>query len=96
VAGIWKDMASSALDIPKKDVEDSKLFISISNVYKREKWDMSDFKALFKYFLADEGMKQENKLAYSICLSQTYIAKYKLSKKGKAKTGASVSGDLRL
>lgn len=96
VAGIWKDMAASALDIPKKDVEDSKLFISISNVYKREKWDTDDFKALFKYFFADEGMKRENKLSYGICLSQTYIAKYKLSKKGKPKTGASLSGDIKL
>lgn len=96
VAAAWKDMAAAALDIPKKEVEDSKLFFSISNVYKREKWDVDDFKRLFKHFFADEGMKRENKLAYSICLSQTYIAKYKLAKKGKVNTMASLSGDIRL
>jgi GntR family transcriptional regulator len=94
---LWISMASAALGMPDKDIEKKKLMYSISSAISREEeWKIADFKDLFKYFFADEAMKFENKLSYAICLSSTYVAKYKLAKKGKAKSTAFVSGDIRL
>lgn len=96
VFGLWKKMAATALGIEQKEVEDSLLYVNIKHVYKRENWGYEEFQGLFKHFFADPDMKREKKLAYSLCLSQPYIAKYKLSKKKGAKSNASISGDIKL
>jgi hypothetical protein len=96
VYALWIDMAAEELGLSKKEVEKSKLLYSISSACSREEWTITDFKGLFKHFFADTAMAFDKKLSYSICLSSVYMAKYKLSKKGKVKSGASISGDLAL
>jgi hypothetical protein len=97
VFNLWINMASKSLDLDKQEVEKSKLLYSVSSACTRESaWTTDDFKGLFRHFFDDKEMSYEKKLSYSLCLSSVYVSRYKLSKKGKAKSGASISGDLRL
>jgi hypothetical protein len=95
---MWRDMASDKLSIPKKDVIMLNLYYPIRKAYDREKWSREDFRALFIYFFNDEKIKYEDKLSFDLCLSQKYIAKYKLNQKKRSanQTNVSISSEIKL
>ena len=95
---MWRDMASDKLSIPKKDVIMLNLYYPIRKAYDREKWSREDFRALFTYFFNDEKIKYEDKLSFDLCLSQKYIAKYKLNQKKRSanQTNVSISSEIKL
>ena len=98
VGFLWQSMASESLKIPKKDVVMLNLYYPIRKCYDIQKWSKDEFGRLFKYFLNDEGIKYEDKLSFDLCLSQKYIAKYKLNQKKRSmnETNVSASNLLRL
>lgn len=93
---LWREMASNHLRIKKEDVVMLNLYYPIRERYDDEKFSYEDFKGLFHYFLNDNGMKEENKLSFDLCLSRKYVAKYKLAKRNKPKTNASLSSQMPL
>jgi len=78
---LWQDMASKALGIDKQDVVMKNIYYPIRNLYDKHKYTFEDFKKLFTYFFSDSRIKYEDKLAFDLCMSEKYHAKYKLSKK---------------
>jgi hypothetical protein len=72
------------------------LYYPIRKAYDREKYVHEDFKDLFTYFLTDPKIKDEDKLSFDLCLSQKYMAKFKLSRKFKPITNVSISNDMKL
>lgn len=92
VYGMWIEMAKKELDVTDKDIDKSGLLRTISNTLRREEWEDSDFKALFKHFFNDDKMAFEKKLSYALCMSSAYISQYKLAKKVKKKS----SGEYKL
>lgn len=96
VGFLWRDMAKKELGIPEKDVVMKNIYYPIREVYNREKWKKGDFEDLFKYFFKDQRIPNSSKLSFDLCMSQKYVAQYKLAQKSKAKTNASLSGDIKL
>lgn len=58
---------------------------------KRDKLTVDDCRALFKYFFADKSIKDEKKVSFGLCLSETYIAQWRIAKKKKNSTFTQVS-----
>lgn len=94
---LWKDMVASHLKIPKEDIILLNIYYPLRSVYDREKWKKEDFKELFEYFLKDK-IPDESKISFDLCLSQKYIAKFKLNKKLKSrpKTLSQMSDEIKL
>lgn len=93
---MWRDTLASHFQMKPEDVVLLNIYYPIRHCYDREKFTKDDFKDLFTYFLADRDMKEENKLSFDLCLSQKYVAKFKLAKKLKKKTNASISSEIEL
>lgn len=58
---------------------------------KRDKLTVEDCRALFKYFFADKSIRDEKKVSFGLCLSETYIAQWRISKKKKNSNFTQVS-----
>jgi phage replication O-like protein O len=97
VGFLWQEMCSKKLDISKNEVPMNKIYYAIRKCYDRDKFSREDYKELFKYFLNDK-IPEEMKLSFDLCLSEKYVAKYKLSKKIKSKifNNASVAENIEL
>lgn len=94
---MWQKMCAKALDIKPEEVIMQKIYFPIRACYEREKFTQEDYKELFTYFFSD-NLKPEMKLSFDICLSQKYVAKFKMSRKFKSKkfSNVSVSSDIKL
>lgn len=97
VGFLWKDMCSKSLQIAPEEVIMKNLYYPIRECYDREKFTKENYRELFKYFFSD-NLKTEMKLSFDLCLSQKYVAKFKLSKKIKSKifNNASVAENIEL
>lgn len=84
VGFMWREMCAKALNLDENDIPMKNIYYAIRACYDREKFTPSDFKGLFKYFLEDK-IKPEMKISFDLCLSEKYVAKYKVSKKLKEK-----------
>jgi hypothetical protein len=95
---LWRDMAAKALKMPQDEIIMLNLYFPLRKAFDREGWHFKAFQELFQYFFNDPNIKYEDKLSFDLCLSQKYIAKYKLAKKKKEliSTNASVSTDIKL
>jgi len=78
--------------------------IPIKNIYhviracwerENEKWGYNEFKDLFTYFL-NSKIKEEDKISFDLCMSEKYVAKYKIAQKNKKHTFAEVSREIKL
>lgn len=96
VGYLWRDMAKKALQLEEKDIVMKNIYYPIRELYNREKWQRKDFEELFKYFFKDPKIPYSTKLAFDLCMSQKYVSQFKLAQKSKAKTNASLSGDIKL
>lgn len=85
VGFMWQEMCSEYLKLPKEDIPMKNLYYPIRATYDRTKWTKDEFKKLFKYFFLDPDIKTESKLSFDLCLSEKYIAKFKLKNKLQAK-----------
>jgi len=93
---LWADLMKSRLGLKEEEIVLKNIYYPIRACYDREKWDKEGFKKLFLYFLNDPNIKDENKISFDLCLSQKYVAKYKMAQKLRPKTNASVSGEIIL
>lgn len=93
---LWQDMASKMLNISKDDVVMKNIYYPIRECYMRDKFKKEDFKKLFEYFFKDPAIKYESKLAFDLCLSQKYVAKFKLSKNNQNITNVDVIKNIKL
>lgn len=78
---LWQEMASKTLGIPKSEVVMKNIYYPIRNLYDKHGYKFEDFKKLFTYFFSDSRIKYEDKIAFDLCMSEKYHAKYKLSNK---------------
>ena len=78
---LWQEMASKTLGISKEDVVMKNIYYPIRNLYDKHGYKFEDFKKLFTYFFSDSRIKYEDKIAFDLCMSEKYHAKYKLSNK---------------
>lgn len=94
---MWKDMVAEYLKIPKEDIVLLNIYYPLRSVYDKEKWKKEDFKELFTYFLKDK-IPDESKISFDLCLSQKYVAKFKLKKqlKSRPKTLSQMSDEIKL
>lgn len=95
---LWQEMCAKKLDINKTEVPLNNIYYAIRSCYDRSKFTYEDFKGLFDYFFNDKAMKEENKTAFDLCLSEKYVMKYKLSKRKKEKewSQASLASEMSL
>lgn len=98
VGFLWIEMAHKATGMPKDQIPYRNINYVIRKCWDREKykWGKEDFKKLFEYFFADGKIKEETKLSFDFCLSEKYVAQYKLKQMLKPKTNASLSSEIRL
>jgi len=71
------------------------LNFAVANCMKRDGLDRDGMVALFKFFLADERIKRDDKLAFALCLSAKYVSKFLLNK-NRPMTLAQISGEIKL
>ena len=97
VGHLWREMCAKALKLDESEVVMNNIYYAIRKCYDREKFKKEDFKELFKYFF-ESKINEEDKLSFDLCLSQKYVAKFKLSRKIKSKkfNNVSVSSDIKL
>jgi len=96
VAFLWVDMVSKKLGLQKEEVPVLNIYFPIRACWDRNpKWNYEDFKELFAYFLNDK-LKDEDKISFDLCMSEKYTAKFKINKKNRKLTNASISGEIRL
>lgn len=97
VGHLWREMCAKALKLDESEVIMNNIYYAIRKCYDREKFKKEDFKELFKYFF-ESKINEEDKLSFDLCLSQKYVAKFKLSRKIKSKkfNNVSVSSDIKL
>jgi phage replication O-like protein O len=98
VGFLWIEMAHRETGMPKDEIPYRNINFILRKCWEREKfkWDKDDFKQLFTYFFKDRKINQESKLSYDLCLSEKYVAQYKLKQRSKPKTNASIAGEIRL
>lgn len=82
---LWQSMCSEYLKVEKNEVVMKNIYYPIRSVYDNEKFILKDFKGLFDYFLNDKAIKNDNKMSFDLCMSEKYVAKYKLAKKSNDK-----------
>jgi hypothetical protein len=82
VGYMWQEMCAKALKIKPEEVVMKKLYHPIRACYDREKFSKEDYKELFKYFFADK-LSDEMKTSFDLCMSEKYVAKYKIYKRNK-------------
>lgn len=85
VGFLWQTMCAEYLGLDEKEIPMKNLYYPIRATYDRTGFQKEDFKKLFKYFFLDNDIKTESKLSFDLCLSEKYVAKYKLNKKLQAK-----------
>jgi predicted regulator of amino acid metabolism with ACT domain len=88
VGFLWQEMCSEYLGLDEKEIPMKNLYYPIRATYDRTGFQKEDFKKLFKYFFLDNDIKTESKLSFDLCLSEKYVAKYKLNKKLQAKNSS--------
>lgn len=93
---LWRKMASEKLNIPENEVVMLKIYYAIRKAYDRDKFTKEQYTELFQYFFDDKGIKMEDKLSFDLCLSQKYIAKYKLKIRNRKFTNASLANSMSL
>lgn len=96
VGMLWQSLCSKSLQIPKEEVIMQKIYFPIRSTYNREKFTKEQFKELFEYFFSDRDIKLESKLSFDLCLSQKYVAKWKMKNKHKVITNVSMSNEIKL
>ena len=96
VANLWQQLCSRHLQIPKEDVVMHRIYFPIRSTYDREKLNLEQFRSLFEYFFNDRDIKPESKLSFDLCLSQKYVAKWKIKNSRKVITSVSMSSEIKL
>lgn len=95
---LWQSMCSEYLKVEKDEVVMKNIYYPIRSVYDRDKFVLKDFKGLFDYFLNDKAIKNDNKMSFDLCMSEKYVAKYKLAKRSNDKpvSNAQIASSLKL
>lgn len=89
-------MVSNHLDLLPEEVPYSNIALIVRRAWERSKYTHEDFKNLFDYFLNDPRLRTEDKISYDLCLSEKYMAKFKLSQRASKNSQVSVAGEIRL
>ena len=92
---LWVQMASKHFGWKEDQVPIKNIYYPIRACWEREKWSKDEFKDLFQYFLTS-SLKEDDKISFDLCLSEKFVAKYKIAKKNKAKTNADISREIKL
>lgn len=91
VGFLWQELAVKNLSLKKEDVVMLNLYYPIRKAYDREKLTREQFQSLFTHFFMDKNIKYEDKLSFDLCLSQKYMAKWKLAQRNRRETNVSIS-----
>ena len=92
---LWRNRVQAKTELKDNEIPLQNIYYAIRSCYDREKFTKEDFKELFDYFLVNTP-KLENKIAFDLCLSQKYVAKFKIARKSKKHTFAEISSDIKL
>jgi len=95
---LWRKMCSKYLEVNESEVVMKNIYYPIRALYAREKFNKEDFERLFKYFFNDKNIKQEDKMGFDLCMSEKYVAKYKIAKRSADKpiSNAQIAESIRL
>jgi len=95
---LWQKTIAEYLKVNINDVVMKNIYYPIRSVYNRDRFTISDFKGLFNYFINDKAIKDDNKMSFDLCMSEKYVAKYKISKRSKEtpKTLSQMSDEIKL
>lgn len=92
---LWVKMATEHFGIKNEEVPIKNIYYPIRACWEREKWKYKDFQELFKYFFSS-SMKEDDKISFDLCMSEKFVAKYKISSKRKPVTNVSASNEIAL
>lgn len=97
VGALWVNMTCEETGLEANEVPIKGLAIVLRKLWERENrsWKYEDFKELFKYFFQSK-LAKEDKVSFDLCLSEKYVAKYKIARKNRKATFAGVSNELAL
>lgn len=93
---LWQKMAASELDMRPDEIVMKNIYYPIRETYNRERFTKDQYVSLFKYFFADKEIKPESKMSFDLCLSQKYVAKFKLSQRSKMVSQSSLAEEIRI
>lgn len=92
---LWVDMLMKKFAMSQEEIPVKNLVLVIRRLWEREKWGYEEYKKLFTYFL-ESKLPDEDKISFDLCMSQKYVAKFKMAIKGKNKTFAGISNEIKL
>jgi hypothetical protein len=94
VALLWEKMAKEELN--EKEVPMKNIYYPIRKCWDNNpEWKYNNFKDLFTHFLKSK-IPQEDKISFDLCLSEKYVAKYKIAGKNKKQSFAGIANELTL
>lgn len=94
VGFLWEKMAK--VELGEKEVPMKNIYFPIRQCWdKNPDWKYDDFKNLFTHFL-NSKIPQEDKISFDLCLSEKYVAKYKIAKKNKKESFAGIANEIKL
>jgi len=93
---LWVDMCSNHLNLKKEEIPIKNIYYPIRSCWDRNpKWIRDDFKDLFSYFLKS-SLAEDDKISFDLCLSEKYVAKYKIGRKNKKESFAGIANEIKL
>lgn len=95
VVHLWVESVQRETGIAETDIPISGLYFAILACLKRDKLDREEFRSLFKYFFKSMK-KEEMKLSFHLCLSDSFVKQFKVSQRKKVSTFAELSGEISL
>lgn len=92
---LWVKKAMAYFNYKQENVPMKNIYYPIRACWERDKFTYQDFSDLFDYFLGSK-IKEDDKLSFDLCMSEKYVAKYKIAKKNKKLTFAGIANEIKL
>jgi hypothetical protein len=94
---MWVNMLHKKFGLEPQEIPQRNLVLIIRRAWERsnKKMTYDNFKDLFTYFL-NSTLKDEDKISFDLCLSEKYMAKWKMVDKKKVVTNVSMSQEVKL
>jgi hypothetical protein len=97
VGALWVKMVCSELGLKQNEVPLRGIALVARRLWEREnkQFVYKDYENLFKHFFKSK-IQQEDKISFDLCMSEKYVAKYKIASKNKKQTFAGISNEIAL
>lgn len=96
LAEVWVKLVGRAIDLPREQIPMSSFFFVVKKAMKRDKLTYDNVVSLFEFFFQDKNISDDKKVAYQLCLSDSYIAKWRVGSKRQDWNHISAAGEMPL